>query len=79
MEIRRSGNGYQANPISHQDIIAWCDRFNVRFRLWEQDCLDEMERSRLLFIEESASSDDIANDNEMSEQGMTPALFDALF
>lgn len=70
--MRRTGNGYGANAISHSDIDAWCRRNRVDLRPWEYEALDELEMIRLEFL----NRDD---DEKVSDQPMTADMFDAMF
>jgi hypothetical protein len=83
MDRRRTGNGYSANAISHEEI-AECGRlYGIQFKPWELRALDAMERARLLFLnlreDEPEANPAKGDDKSTPGQTLTPVLFKALF
>lgn len=74
IDVRRTGNGFAATPISHSDIDAWCRRNRIDLRPWEYEALDEMEMARLEYLNR-----DTTGEPEVANKPLTPELFDAMF
>lgn len=69
----RTGNGYAALPISHQEVEAFLRLRGEMLATWELDLLDRMESERLEMLNE-----DVTKKDKLSTRPMTPALFDAI-
>lgn len=74
LDMRRSGNGYGANPISHQEIDALLRVRQITLEPWELDIIDCMENARRAHLDNQAETG-----NVVSSEELTPGLFRSLF
>ena len=72
---QRTGTGWGPNPIQFTEVEAWQRLTGRTLKPWEVRAILAMDRAFLVISAELAKPED----EQVSDEGLTPAIFDRMF